>query len=153
MSHRRSHPPRPASAPSTPPRRGWARSVYVVLVMVVGVAAGALALRPLLGRERASGNVITVRADMGGFTPSVIRARTGQPIRIRLRSLDTQFHMDGGGRHQLAIDALGINLIALPLGSADTMFVVPRPGVYEFYCSLCCGGKANPAMWGRLIVT
>ncbi len=89
---------------------------------------------------------------MGGFRPKVIRARAGEPITIRLESLDTRFHLDGGGQHQLAIDELGVNLIASPLGTSDTTFVVPEPGVYPFYCSICCGGKANPTMWGRLIV-
>jgi heme/copper-type cytochrome/quinol oxidase subunit 2 len=124
----------------------------VVLATVVGLGAALLALRPWLRRAQAPNGSVVVLADMAGFRPQVIRARTGQPITLRLESLDTRFHTDGGGRHQLAIDELGINLIAPPLGAAQATLVVSRPGTYRFYCGICCGGKANPAMWGRLIV-
>lgn len=108
--------------------------------MVEGlVSPGALA--PRLGR---SGPDRTA--------PDRAKALTGQPITLRLESLDTRFHTDGEGRRQLAIDELGINLIAPPLGAAQATLLVSRPGTYRFYCGICCGGKANRAMWGRLIV-
>ena len=148
MRHRQSFSLRRAGV-----RRGWGRASYIAIVVVVALAAGFLALRPMLRRTSAPGDVVTVRADMGGFRPQVIRARVGQAVTVRLESLDTRFHMDGGGRHQFAIDELGVNLIAPPLGTAETTFVPSQAGVYPFYCSICCGGKANPTMWGRLIVS
>lgn len=89
---------------------------------------------------------------MAGFQPFVISAQAGRPITVQLESMDTRFHLDGGGRHQFAIDELGVNIIAPPLGVAEETFVVEEPGEYRFYCSICCGGKANPSMWGTLIV-
>ena len=147
MSHPHSRSPRRADV-----QRRLGRTGYVAIAVVVGLGAGLLALRPVLRKTSASAGAVAVLADMAGFRPQVIRARAGQPITVRLESLDTRFHTDGGGRHQFAIDELGVNLIAPPLGAAAATFVAPQAGVYRFYCSVCCGGKANPAMWGRLIV-
>lgn len=133
-------------------RRRLGLAGYVAIAVVVGLGAGLLALRPVLRKTSTSAGAVAVLADMAGFRPQVIRARAGQPITVRLESLDTRFHTDGGGRHQFAIDELGLNLVAPPLGAVEATFVPPKAGLYRFYCSVCCGGKANPAMWGRLIV-
>lgn len=139
--------------------RGRRTRIIAYSVIALGIALGAvlLALRPWLRNGSQSGGTVSaavrVQADMGGFRPAVIRARAGEPIRVRLESLDNRFHLDGGGRHQFAIDQLGVNLVAPPLGAAETTFVPLRAGVYRYYCSICCGGRANPAMWGELIVS
>ena len=126
---------------------------YGLVVVVVLGLAGWLVARPLLGnRPIPRGDVRVVQADMGGFRPTVLSVQANTPFTIRLESLDTRFHRDGGGRHQFAIDELGIDIVAPPLGSREETFVVREPGTYSFYCSICCGGKANPSMWGRLIV-
>lgn len=129
------------------------RTGFLFVASGVVVLAAWLVVRPFWRNAHApAGGDTVVRADMAGFRPEVIRARAGVPFRIRLESLDTRFHTDGGGRHQLAVDELGLNLVAPPLGAAQATLTVERPGVYRFYCSVCCGGKANPAMWGQLIV-
>ncbi len=127
---------------------------YAALAGAVVLLAGWLALGPLLGRGDNSdrGELLVVEADMSGFRPKVLHAQAGEPITVRLKSLDTQFHTDGGGKHQFAIDKLGVDIIAPPRGSRKASFTVSEPGVYPFYCSICCGGKGNPSMWGRLIV-
>jgi cytochrome c oxidase subunit II len=99
-----------------------------------------------------AGNVIDIAADMGGFDRGVLRVRAGEPVTVRLRSLDNSHHTDGGGKHQWAVDELGVNIIAPPLGSSYKTFTPEKPGVYTFYCDICCGGRANPTMSGRLIV-
>jgi heme/copper-type cytochrome/quinol oxidase subunit 2 len=89
---------------------------------------------------------------MGGFSQSEIRVKAGEPITIRLTSLDNRYHTDGGGQHQLAVDELDLDVIAPPLGSSWVTFMPDEPGVYPFYCDICCGGRANPTMQGRLVV-
>jgi hypothetical protein len=42
--------------------------------------------------------------------------------------------------------------VAPPLSSNAATFTPVKAGVYEFYCDICCGGRANPTMQGRLIV-
>ena len=63
-------------------------------------------------------------------------------------------HSDGGGWHQFAVDALGINWKVGPLSSKVFTFTAPASaGRYAFYCDICCGGKENPSMQGELTVT
>jgi len=99
-----------------------------------------------------AGTVIEVAADMSGFDPTEIRIRAGQPVTIRVTSLDNSHHTDGGGQHQWAVDELRVNIVAPPEGTSYATFTPDRPGEYVFYCDICCGGRANPSMQGRLIV-
>lgn len=99
-----------------------------------------------------AGNVIDIAADMGGFDKDVIRVKVGDPVTIRLRSLDNSHHTDGGGKHQWAVDEFNANVVAPPEGTAMTTFTPTKPGTYVFYCDICCGGRANPTMNGKLIV-
>jgi heme/copper-type cytochrome/quinol oxidase subunit 2 len=99
-----------------------------------------------------AGNVIDVKADMSGFDKKEIQVKVGEPVTIRLTSMDNSGHTDGGGKHQLAVDELNLNIIAQPLKSNYVTFTPEKPGEYTFYCDICCGGKANPTMSGTLIV-
>ena len=152
MSSKKSR--RKASAARQKGKRRDHRATYAILAGAIILLAGWFVIRPFVSRGGGSddGQTILVEADMGGFRPKVIRAKAGEPITLELKSLDTRFHTDGGGKHQFAIDELGVDIIAAPLKSKKMTFVVSEPGVYRFYCSICCGGKANPSMWGRLIV-
>lgn len=96
--------------------------------------------------------VVDVTIDMKGFEQDTIRVRAGEPVTIRLTSLDGPYHLDGGGKHQLAIDELDVNIIAAAGGSASATFTATKPGTYAFYCDICCGGRANPTMVGTLVV-
>ena len=125
----------------------------VIVVGVLGLAGFYLVKafsRPAV--EPMSGNVIEVAADMSGFDQKEIRVKAGQPVTVRLTSLDNEHHTDGGGKHQWAIDELGVDIVAPPEGSNYMTFTPEKPGTYTFYCDICCGGKANPTMNGQLIV-
>ena len=41
---------------------------------------------------------------------------------------------------------------AQPESSNYATFTPDAPGEYTFYCDICCGGRANPTMNGKLIV-
>lgn len=98
------------------------------------------------------GTTVEITASMSGFSQNTIRAKAGEEVRLRLTSLDHPYHEDGGGQHQWAVDELNVNLIAPPLGSETATFVVEQPGVYTFYCDICCGGRESPTMQGTLVV-
>ncbi len=135
-------------------RRLWKRWTYVFIVIAAGTGVAWL-LVPSFGGggpRPTGGDVVAIEGTMGGFSTDVIRAKAGRPLTVQLTSVDTRFHTDGGGKHQFAIDALGVNIIAPPQGTAEATFTPPRPGVYDFYCDVCCGGRANPTMQGKLIV-
>lgn len=139
-----------------PPRRTGrlrAAAFGLISVLVVG-AAGYLLIKAFWKPEPPpmAGNVIDIAADMGGFNRKVLRVRTGEAVTVRLTSLDNEHHTDGGGKHQWAVDELGVNIVAPPLGSSYQTFTPTKPGTYTFYCDICCGGRANPTMSGRLVV-
>ncbi len=125
----------------------------VIVIGVLGMAGYYLKsafFRPAL--EPMAGNVIDLEASMSGFDKTEIRVKVGQPVTIRLTSLDNEHHTDGGGKHQWAVDELGVNVIAQPLSSDYVTFTPDKAGAYTFYCDICCGGKANPTMNGQIIV-
>ena len=125
----------------------------VIVVTVLGLAGFLLKeafFRP--PPEPMAGNVIDLEASMSGFDQKEIRIKVGQPVTVRLTSVDNSAHTDGGGKHQWAVDELGVDLIAQPLSSNYVTFTPDQPGTYTFYCDICCGGKANPTMNGQLIV-
>jgi len=99
-----------------------------------------------------AGNVIDVSASMSGFDKTEIRVKVGQAVTVRLTSMDNSHHTDGGGKHQWAVDELGVNVIAQPESSNYVTFTPEKTGAYTFYCDICCGGRANPSMNGQIIV-
>jgi cytochrome c oxidase subunit II len=136
-------------------RSSWLRlGLYLTVVVAVLGITGYLLVAAFTPPKLAplAGNVIDVAANMGGFDRPEIRVPAGEPVTIRLTSLDNQYHTDGGGQHQWAVDELGVDIIAPSLGSSYATFTPVEPGVYEFYCDICCGGRANPSMQGKLIV-
>ena len=125
----------------------------VIIIGVLGLAGFYLVkafFRP--APEPMAGNVIDVEASMSGFDQTEIHVKAGEPVTIRLTSLDNSHHTDGGGKHQWAVDELGVDIIAQPESSNYMTFTPDKPGTYTFYCDICCGGKANPTMNGQLIV-
>jgi heme/copper-type cytochrome/quinol oxidase subunit 2 len=93
-----------------------------------------------------------VAISMSSFTPNRLTVRAGQPVRLQLINKDNSLHSDGGGWHQFAIEELDVDFRIAPLDISEVSFTVDKPGTYDFYCGVCCGGKANPYMHGRLVV-
>lgn len=134
-------------------KRNRAIAFFVVVSVVLGLA-GYLLVSAFSTPELTPAATITVdvAADMGGFDKTEIRVKVGEPVTVRLTSLDNQFHTDGGGKHQWAVDELDVSVIAPPKGFEAVTFTPEMPGTYTFYCDICCGGRANPTMQGTLIV-
>lgn len=125
-------------------------AVVIVVLAVATVLLVSAFSRPAL--PTLSGNVIDVSADMGGFDKKEIHVKAGQPVTIRLTSLDNSHHTDGGGKHQWAVDELNANVMAPPEGSNTVTFTPTKKGEFTYYCDICCGGRANPSMQGKIVV-
>jgi cytochrome c oxidase subunit 2 len=123
--------------------------IAIIVLALAGVLLLDAFYKPPLPAAK---NIIDISADMGGFDKKEIRVKVGEPVTLRLRSLDNSHHTDGGGKHQWAVDEFGANVIAPPEGTTTTTFTPTKTGTYVFYCDICCGGRANPAMNGKLIV-
>lgn len=139
--------PPPGSFLSQPVRVG----LLLALTGVIVLAAGLLLWPRASTVAGPTDQVLTVT--MGGFSSAVVMARAGQPLRLQLVNPDSTMHSDGGGWHQLAIPALGVDARVAP--RSDRLVEIPAaaPGEYAFYCDICCGGKENPSMQGTLRVT
>jgi heme/copper-type cytochrome/quinol oxidase subunit 2 len=129
-------------------------SAIVAVVIVAAIYFLAPVFEPKASgiTESANAKIVNIQAAMDGFDITEIRAKVGETIRVNLRSLDNEYHTDGGGKHQFAIDELGVNIITQPLSTNLGTFTATKPGTYTYYCDICCGGKANPTMNGKLIV-
>ena len=133
---------------------GWPFTVRVGLFL----AAAVLVLGPALWLVRpmsssAMGADLNVNMSMTGFTPPNFSIPAGRPVSIQLNNVDSPFHgITNGALHQFAIDALGID-VRLD-GKQSTVITLPamEPGTYQFYCNVCCGGKVNPSMQGKITV-
>jgi len=147
--------PDPKPGPDVPPARPNRRSVLGFGVVAVGaLGASGYFLWPALRQATLAtpAEATPVSISMGGFAPNVLRARAGVPIELQLINRDNSLHTDGGGWHQFAIDELEVDFMVGPLSESRVSFSVERPGTYDFYCGVCCGGAANPYMHGQLIV-
>ena len=123
-----------------------------IIVTVLSLSAALLVSAFLPKTPPAAANTIDISADMSGFNMKEIHMKAGQPVTIRLTSLDGAHHTDGGGKHQWAVDELGASVVAPAEGSNTVTFTPDKPGTYTYYCDICCGGRANPTMQGKLIV-
>jgi len=134
--------------------RIWQIATIGAGAVVLALAAG-LAVAPLFRNEPGPPDAAgsrTIVISMGGFAPAHLTIPAGQPATLVLVNPDSQFHTDGGGWHQFAIDALKIDA-RIPPHSQQTVTLGPLPaGSYEFYCDICCGGRSNPTMRGILEV-
>ena len=132
-------------------RRSKAIAFGIIAFMVVGLT-GALLWRAFAPIPPAAADV-RIQTTIEGFDPPVIRAKVGKPITIQLINRDSSFHTDGGGWHQFAIDALSLSVKVGPESMQLVTLTPTKEGTYEFYCDVCCGGKENPSMRGRLEVS
>ena len=124
----------------------------LITVIVLGVSVSLLVSAFSPNTPPPAANTIDISADMGGFNMKEIRVKSGQPVTVRLTSLDGPHHTDGGGKHQWAVDEFSASVIAPAEGSNLVTFTPDKPGTYTYYCDICCGGRANPTMQGKLVV-
>ncbi len=124
----------------------------LITLVVLGVSVGLLISAFSPKTPAPAANTIDLAADMSGFNMKEVRVKAGQPVTIRLTSLDGPHHTDGGGKHQWAVDEFGVSVVAPAEGSNSATFTPNKPGTYTYYCDICCGGRANPTMQGQLIV-
>jgi cytochrome c oxidase subunit II len=138
-------------APARPSRR---KVLTFSLIAVGSFAAAGYFLWPAIRQfgQTAGSEERLVAVSMSGFAPNTISVRAGQLVSLQLVNKDNALHSDGGGWHQFAIDELGLDFKVPPLTVSKVSFTVDQAGVYDFYCGICCGGKANPYMHGELVV-
>ncbi len=80
------------------------------------------------------------------FSPSTLKVRAGQPIRLELQNTDVL-------RHQFAVDNSDVEALLASGISQRLDFVISKPGTYIFACNINEEGSHRAAgMVGTLIV-
>jgi mono/diheme cytochrome c family protein/uncharacterized cupredoxin-like copper-binding protein len=104
----------------------------IVMVLAVGLPVAAV----IAGKaEPFAGQTIELHGTMsetGGWTPSDITAKAGQPMRLRLTSDDVIHGFAIGQSSQPALDVK-------PGEVTETTLAFDEPGKYTFYCTRWCG--------------
>ncbi|MBI2758901.1 MAG: c-type cytochrome [Chloroflexi bacterium] len=71
-------------------------------------------------------------AENGGWTPDVIRANVGEPLRMKLTSDDVVHGFAVGQMDMQSVDVL-------PGKVTDLTLIFDKTGIYTFYCTRWCG--------------
>ena len=124
-------------------------SFLVLAIAVIGLAAWQLRPAPSSGATADQ----TMQITMAGFDPPNLTVPANKTTTILLKNPDSAHHTDGGGIHEFAIPELGIDVKVQPESSGIATIPAVAPGTYTFYCDTCCGGKENPSMRGKLVVS
>lgn len=125
-----------------------------LLIGLAGLTVVALAVALFMAPYiRGASSAATLEISMSGWSPAVINAKAGQPVAITMINMDNQFHTDGGGWHAFTVPAFGVDERVAPKKTLSFTFTPTEAGEYVFYCGICCGGKENPFMRGKLIVS
>ena len=95
----------------------------------------------------AAPTTIPVSAKLYAFTPSKLTIASGEPVTILLKSKDTI--------HDFVVNGRGVSnkkiVTVKPRKSAKGKLVLPKPGKYEFYCSI--QGHRAAGMRGTITAT
>ena len=112
------------------------------IVLLLAFALAVIAQEPLKPPEPPV-REIKVSAKKYEYAPSEIRVKQGERVRLLITATDR--------KHGFQIEALGIKT-ELPSGKETAVeFTAPKPGAYEFKCSVRCGWR-HGSMKGTLIV-
>ena len=117
-------------------RQTWKSFVLLAAATAAGIAVA--------GTAAAEEVFIEVKARKFAYTPSIIKVRKGDSVKLRLLSEDVQ--------HGLFIDGYKVNTSAHPGQDGSLSFTADKPGRFAFRCSVTCG-EFHPYMIGYLVVT
>lgn len=120
--------------------------MVIVLIVAVLVASAYYLYKintpPLISNAVASQEV-TVNASNFSFSPSEIKVKQGQPVKIIFNNKD--------GFHDLVIDEFNVNTGRINGGQSKTIEFTPtKTGNFFYYCSV--GDHRAQGMQGTIIV-
>ncbi len=107
----------------TRPERLTRLLIFAALLLAVGAPLYFWSRTPLLHARM---------AENGGWTPDLLRAEVGQPLRLRLTSDDVV--------HGFAVGQMDMESVDIEPGKVtDVTLTFDKPGTYTFYCTRWCG--------------
>jgi cytochrome c5 len=113
--------------------KGERLALTILILVCLGLPAAAIGYQQ--ARTAAAGiQVIDLEARLpeeGGWTPEVLRIRAGEPVRLRLHSVDVL--------HSFAIGRTEIGPLDIVPGRVTELeFAIDEPGTYTFFCTRWC---------------
>jgi heme/copper-type cytochrome/quinol oxidase subunit 2 len=133
--------PRNARGPGL---KGELAAVTLLILALAGILWGTWHLD---STHRSNDTTISLVAEVptkDGWQPNVIRAKVGEPIRLRLTSVDVT--------HGFLLPEFGIDSGPISPGEFTTIEFVPdRSGTFKFYCNILCSLR-HGGMTGQLVV-
>jgi mono/diheme cytochrome c family protein/plastocyanin len=108
-------------------------ALTILILVCLGLPAAALGYQH--SRTSVAGmQVVDLEAHLpeeGGWTPEVLRIRAGEPVRLRLHSVDVL--------HSFAIGRTEIGPMDVVPGKVTELeFTIDEPGTYTFFCTRWC---------------
>ena len=80
--------------------------------------------------------------EVWAWSPNTLTVYQGDTVRVTVSN-------PGGDDHTFTITQVGFSIKVPAQSVVHSSFVVPRPGVYKFFCSI---PEHMPYMWGSLVV-
>lgn len=125
-------------------RREWL-GVVLALLATVGAVLAALGYEQARAHRRKTINLIALAPEKGNWQPREIVVTERQPVRLRVRNVDTV-------SHGFAIPELEVGFVELKPGEIRLVeFTAPTAGRYPFLCTVWCS-RDHMRMAGELVV-
>ena len=98
---------------------------------------------PLAPPSASNVKEFTIVAKQFSFEPNTITVKTGDLVRLRVKSVDVA--------HGIGISEFGVNELLSPGEEKTVEFTASKPGTFTIFCSVLCG-SGHSGMRGTLIV-
>ena len=90
-----------------------------------------LATLPNVLRAGDSPRVVEIKAKKFEYSPKEIHLKKGEPVILRLETLDR--------KHGFKVPELGLEAVVKPGETTDVNVLPEKVGVFHFHCSVFCG--------------
>ncbi len=118
-------------------------AALIVLLVLVGLPLAVLAYEKAFAQQFTA-TVWARVPERGGFSPSEIRVRQGEQVRLRVIGDDVV--------HGFAIPELGVLVQEIKPGEETIVeFTADRPGRFRFMCTVICSPQ-HARMTGEVVV-
>jgi plastocyanin len=134
-------------ASATSPQTGTATSTYQPQTRELVVTAVPLMVHEETGlysdlkKDFAKGGLLQ-NGEIWGFSPSSLTVYEGDTVNVTVVNA-------GGDPHTFTIAEINYNLDVPAMSSVKGSFVVPKVGLFKFFCAI---PEHAPYMWGGLVV-
>ncbi|MCS5422997.1 MULTISPECIES: cupredoxin domain-containing protein [Psychrilyobacter] len=125
------------------------KKLVFLFIFIISILSFAVTQKTDFSAYNLSGEIISgvrvvkVESFRYSYSPNVIVVNSGERVRIKLSTRDTE--------HGFKIPEINFDLKVKKGRPREGEFTAPKPGIYEIRCSVFCG-SGHKEMKGRLVV-